>query len=129
MTPRKTISTHKAPAAIAPYSQAVVAGGLVFCSGQIPLDPVRGTLVGEGDVQAQTRQCLENLRLVLEAAGSSLGRVVKTTVFIKDMGAFAAMNEVYSQFFPQEPPARAAVEVSRLPRDVLVEIDCIALAD
>ena len=128
MTERKTVSTSRAPAAIGPYSQAVRAGDLLFCSGQIPLDPSSGEIVGPGDIQAQTRACLKNLQAVLEAGGSSLERVVKTTVFLKDMDTFPAMNQVYREFFPQDPPARAAVEVARLPKDVLVEIQCVALA-
>lgn len=123
----KTVSTSDAPAAIGPYSQAVVAQGLVFCSGQIALDPASGTLVGAGDVAAQTRQVLRNLRAVLEAAGSSMDRVVKCTVFLKSMDDFATMNAVYAEAFGDARPARAAVQVSRLPRDVDVEIDAIAV--
>lgn len=119
------ISTEKAPAAIGPYSQAVVSHGFAFLSGQIPLDPVTGKLA-EGDVAAQTERVLENLKAVLTACGSSLERVVKTTVYLKDMGEFARMNEVYARYFPGNPPARATVEAARLPRDVRVEIDCIA---
>ncbi len=129
MTERKVVSTQGAPKAIGPYSQAVRAGGLLFCSGQIPLDPATGEVVGQGDVAVQTRRCLENLKAVLEAGGSSLDKVVKTTVFLKDMNSFGRMNEVYGEFFPGDPPARAAVEVSRLPKDVLVEIQCVALAE
>jgi len=121
----KTISTENAPEAIGPYSQAVVSNGFAFLSGQIPLDPATGKLI-EGDVAAQTVRVLENLKAVLEACGSSLGHVVKTTVFLKDMGEFAQMNAVYSEYFPENPPARATVEAARLPRDVRVEIDCIA---
>ncbi len=128
MTERKIVSTPGAPAAIGPYSQAVRAGDLLFCSGQIPLDPRSGEILGPGDIRVQTRACLENLKALLEAGGSSLERVVKTTVFLKDLGDFGAMNQVYGEFFPQNPPARAAVEVSRLPKDVLVEIQCVALA-
>lgn len=122
----KTISTDRAPKAIGPYSQAVTGNGLAFLSGQIPLDPATGQLV-EGDVAVQTERVLENLKAVLEAAGCSLASVVKTTVYLKDMGEFAQMNEVYGRYFPTQPPARATVEVARLPRDVRVEIDCIAL--
>lgn len=122
---RETVSTTNAPAAIGPYSQAVGIGGLLFTSGQIPLLP-DGSLV-EGDVAAQTRQVLDNLAAVLEAGGSSLDQVVKCTVFLKDMGDFAAVNAVYAEAFASEPPARSAVEVARLPRDVLVEIEAIAL--
>jgi 2-iminobutanoate/2-iminopropanoate deaminase len=121
----KTISTDRAPKAIGPYSQAVTGNGLAFLSGQIPLDPATGQLV-EGDVAAQTERVLENLKAVLEASGCSLASVVKTTVYLKDMGEFARMNEVYGRYFASNPPARATVEVARLPRDVRVEIDCIA---
>ena len=122
------VHTDAAPAAIGPYSQAVVAGGFVHCSGQVAFDPATGEIV-EGDVQVQTRRVLENLSAVLAAAGSSLSRAVKCTVYLKDMGDFAAVNETYGEFFTGEPPARACVEVARLPRDVDVEIDCIALVD
>jgi 2-iminobutanoate/2-iminopropanoate deaminase len=119
------IATKHAPQAIGPYSQAVVSKGFAFLSGQIPLDPETGQVV-EGDVAAQTRRVLENIKAVLEASGSSLEQVVKTTVFLKDMSDFSKMNEVYGRYFPDNPPARATVEVARLPRDVRVEIDCIA---
>lgn len=119
------IATDKAPKAIGPYSQAVRWNGLVFCSGQIPLDPATGSLV-EGGIAEQTVRVLENLKAVLEAAGSGLERVLKTTVFLKDMTEFAAMNEVYARYFPSHPPARATVEAARLPRDVRVEIEVIA---
>ncbi|MEZ4236089.1 MAG: RidA family protein [Myxococcota bacterium] len=119
------VQTTRAPAAIGPYSQAVVVGGLVFCSGQIALDPATGALI-EGDVAAQTHQVLANVAAVLAEAGSSLDRVVKTTVFLKSMGDFAAMNEVYAERFGAHRPARSTVEVSRLPRDVAVEIEVIA---
>jgi len=122
---RTVVSTHAAPQAIGPYSQAIALDGLVFCSGQIPLRP-DGTLE-EGDVSAQTRQVLTNLRGLLEASGSSLAGVVKTTVFLIDMNDFAAMNAVYAEFFSQEPPARSTVQVGRLPRDVRVEIEAIAV--
>ena len=126
---RRTVSTEGAPAAIGPYSQAVVGGGLVHCSGQIALDPATGALV-EGDVTAQAEQVLTNLRAVLEAAGSGLDRVLKCQVFLKDLGDFEAVNTVYARYFEgAEPPARACVEVSRLPKDVDVEIDCVALVD
>ncbi len=124
---KTAISTDRAPAAIGPYSQAVRAGGLVFCSGQIPLDPATGKVV-DGGIEAQTRRVLENLAAVLAAAGTGLDRVVKTTVFLADMGEFAAMNAVYAGFFPAGPPARAAVEVSALPRGVRVEIEAVAVA-
>jgi 2-iminobutanoate/2-iminopropanoate deaminase len=122
---KKVIATENAPKAIGPYSQAIVHNGLAFLSGQIPLDPETGQIV-EGGVTEQTEQILENLRAVLEACGSSLDRVLKTTVFLKDMTEFGAMNEVYAQHFSDQPPARSTVEVARLPRDVRVEIDCIA---
>jgi 2-iminobutanoate/2-iminopropanoate deaminase len=121
----KIVSTDRAPAAIGPYSQAVVSNGFAFLSGQIPLDPATGQLIA-GDVSVQTARVLENLRAVLEACGSSFRQVVKTTVFLKDMGEFAQMNEVYAKYFSENPPARSTVEASRLPRDVRVEIDCIA---
>jgi 2-iminobutanoate/2-iminopropanoate deaminase len=123
---KKIVATEKAPKAIGPYSQAIVHNGLAYLSGQIPLDPATGQLV-EGDIAAQTTRVLENLKAVLEACGSGLDRVVKTTVFIKDMGEFAKMNETYGKYFSQEPPARSTVEAARLPRDVRVEIDAIAI--
>jgi 2-iminobutanoate/2-iminopropanoate deaminase len=123
--PKKVIATDHAPQAIGPYSQAVRAGQFVFCSGQIPLDPVTGQLV-VGSVADQTRRVLENLKAVLEEAGSSLASVVKTTVYLKDMGDFAEMNGAYADFFHEAPPARATVEVARLPKDVAVEIDALA---
>ena len=122
----KTVHTDKAPAAIGPYSQAVVAGGMVYCSGQIAMDPGTGALTG-GDVAAQTRVVLTNLAAVLDAAGASMSTVVKCTVFLKSMDDFAAMNAVYAEFMGEHRPARAAVEVSRLPKDVDVEIDAIAV--
>jgi 2-iminobutanoate/2-iminopropanoate deaminase len=122
------ISTEQAPKAIGPYSQAVISNGFAFLSGQIPLDPATNQLI-EGGIAAQTERVLENLKSVLEAAGSSLDRVVKTTVYLKDMGEFAKMNEVYGRYFTSNAPARATVEAARLPRDVGVEIDCIAAVD
>jgi len=124
----KIISTPNAPAAIGPYSQAVVSNGFAFLSGQIPLDPATGQLI-EGEIAAQTQRVLENLKAVLESCGSSLDKVVKTTVYLTDMREFARMNEVYARYFPANPPARATVEAARLPRDVHVEIDCIASVD
>ncbi|MFB3126685.1 MAG: RidA family protein [Candidatus Acidiferrales bacterium] len=121
------VQTDKAPAAIGPYSQAVKAGGFVFLSGQVALDPASGQVV-EGDVRAQTERVMKNLQAVLAAAGSSLAAVVKATVFLADMNDFAAMNEVYGRFFSSDPPARATVQAARLPKDVQVEIDLIALA-
>ncbi|MBL8604052.1 MAG: RidA family protein [Myxococcales bacterium] len=120
------VKSAEAPAAIGPYSQAVVAAPFVFCSGQIALDPSTGALI-EGDVEAQTRRVLDNLAAVLGAAGTSLARVVKTTVFLKDMGDFPRVNAVYATYFTGLLPARATVEVARLPRDVAVEIDCVAV--
>ena len=122
---KKIISTDNAPKAIGPYSQAVVANGFAFISGQIALDPATGQVV-EGGIREQTRRVLDSLKALLEASGSSLRQVVKTTVYLKDLGEFAVMNEVYSEYFADHPPARATVEVARLPRDVRVEIDCIA---
>jgi len=122
----KTVSTTQAPAAIGPYSQAVSAGGFLFTSGQIALRP-DGALAG-GDAAAQTRQVFQNLEAVLQAAGLTRGDVVKTTVFLKDLGDFAAMNDVYAAFFGEHRPARSTVEVARLPKDVRVEIDLIAAA-
>ena len=121
---RKPVQTDQAPAAIGPYAQAVQVDGLLFTSGQIPLLP-DGTML-EGDVRAQSEQVLKNLQAVLEAGGSSLGSVIKCTCFLADMNDFAAMNEVYGSFFSSEPPARSAVEVARLPRDVRIEIEAIA---
>ena len=122
--PRNIVATANAPQAIGPYSQATTLDNLVFCSGQIPLT-LDGNVV-EGDVAAQKRQVLTNLQALLEAAGSSLGNVLKTTVFLADMNDFAAMNAVYAEFFTGEPPARSTVQVARLPRDVRVEIEAIA---
>jgi 2-iminobutanoate/2-iminopropanoate deaminase len=124
---REIISTDRAPGAIGPYSQAIKTGGMVYCSGQIPIDPVTGEFVSD-DVVEQTEQVLKNLSEVLEAAGTSLGNVVKTTVFLADMGDFAAMNEVYGKYFSENKPARATVQAARLPRDARVEIECIATA-
>ena len=123
---RERITTQAAPAAIGPYSQAIVTDQFVFASGQIALEPASGQMI-EGDVRAQTRQALENVSAVLRAAGSSLTQVVKTTVFLTSMSNFAAMNEVYAEYFPNEPPARSAIGVAELPRNALVEIEVIAL--
>ena len=123
---KEIVSTDNAPGAIGPYSQAIKAGGMVFCSGQIPIDPATGNFVSE-NVAEQTVQVLKNLSEVLAAAGSSLNEVVKTTVFLADMNDFAEMNEIYAQFFNENKPARATVQAARLPRDARVEIDCIAL--
>ncbi len=119
------ISTNKAPAAIGPYSQAIKMGNLVFLSGQIPIIPATGEIV-RGDIKVQTRQVLENLKHVLEAAGSSLDKVVKTTIFMKDLNDYTAVNDVYKEFFSNKPPARAAVQAARLPKDAGVEIEAIA---
>lgn len=125
---RQIIRTNQAPAPVGPYNQAIVASGqLVFVAGQIALDPQTGMLVGEGDVAKQTEQVLANLKAILIASGATFEDVVKTTVFLKDMNDFAAMNAIYAQVFQDDTaPARACVEVARLPKDVLVEIDCIA---
>lgn len=125
-TTHQAVQTAGAPAAIGPYSQAVVAGGMVFCSGQIPLDPATGQMV-PGDVSAQTRRVLDNLGAVLAAAGSSFAHVVKTSIFLADLNDFAAVNAVYAEYFTGVLPARATVQVSRLPRDARVEIDCVAV--
>ncbi len=122
---KQAISTPLAPAAIGPYSQAIRSGNLVFLSGQIPLDPATGQIV-EGDAAVQTARVLQNLSAILDAAGSSMGQVLKTTVYLKNLADFAMMNEVYARFFGDAPPARATVEVARLPRNVWVEIDLIA---
>lgn len=121
----EVVSTGAAPGAIGPYSQAIKVNGMVFCSGQIPIDPSTGQFASE-DVTGQTEQVLKNLSAVLEAAGSSLEQVVKTTVFLADMNDFAAMNEVYGKYFSTNKPARATVQAARLPRDARVEIECIA---
>ncbi|MBR2520871.1 MAG: RidA family protein [Oscillospiraceae bacterium] len=123
---KEPVATAKAPAAIGPYSQGIKAGNLVFCSGQLPVDPTTGAFAGI-TIEEQTRQSLLNVSAVLEAAGVSLSDVVKTTVFLKDMNDFTAMNGVYTQFFPSDAPARSAVEVARLPKDALVEIEAIAV--
>lgn len=125
-TTRRIISTDNAPGAIGPYSQAIQTGTMVFVSGQLALNPQSGDLVS-GDIKAETRQAVQNLQNVLEAAGSSLEKVVKTTLFIKDMNDFPLINEVYGEFFQNEPPARACVEVARLPKDANVEIEAIGL--
>ncbi|HKS28152.1 MAG TPA: RidA family protein [Pyrinomonadaceae bacterium] len=124
---KEIIKTERAPNAIGPYSQAVRAGGFIFCSGQIPFDPETGQFV-PGGIQEQTEQVLRNLMAVLEAAGSSMDRVVKTTVFLSNLNDFGAMNEVYARFFGEACPARSTIEASRLPRDARVEIELIALA-
>ena len=125
---REVIATDRGPKAIGPYSQAVKSNGLVFLSGQICLDPATQQLIN-GDIAAQTERVLQNISAILRAAGSSLPKVLKTTVYLKSMNDFTAMNEVYGRHFIADPPARSTVEVARLPKDVLVEIDVIALAD
>ncbi|MEZ5401974.1 MAG: RidA family protein [Bryobacteraceae bacterium] len=121
-----TVHTESAPKAIGPYSQAIIHNGIAYLSGQIPLDPATGQII-EGGIEAQTERVMENLKAVLEASGSSLGAVLKTTVYMKDMTEFPLMNPIYGRYFTDAPPARATVEVARLPRDVRVEIDCIAI--
>jgi 2-iminobutanoate/2-iminopropanoate deaminase len=123
--PKSAISTSEAPAAIGPYSQAIRSGNLLFVSGQIPLDPATGQVV-PGDIAVQTMRVLMNLAAILEAAGSGLSKVLKTTVYMRDLEEFGKMNEIYAQHFAENPPARATVQVARLPRDVSVEIDLIA---
>lgn len=123
---KEIISTENAPGAIGPYSQAIKANGMLFCSGQIPIDPATGEFV-EGGVAEQTEQVFKNLTAVLKAGGSGLDGVVKTTVFLADMNDFAAMNEVYGKYFDSNKPARATVQAARLPRDAKVEIECIAV--
>jgi 2-iminobutanoate/2-iminopropanoate deaminase len=125
-TTKEVISTEGAPKAIGPYSQAIRAGGFLFTSGQVAIDPATQQVIA-GDVSAQTDRVLKNLAAILQASGSSLEQVVRCTVFLKNMGDFGAMNEVYAKYFKQAPPARSTVEVARLPKDVLVEIDAIAL--
>jgi 2-iminobutanoate/2-iminopropanoate deaminase len=124
---KEIISTEKGPKALGPYSQAVKANGFIFTAGQGALDPATGKLV-EGDIAAQTARVMENLKAIVEAAGSSLDRAVKATVYLKDMQDFAAMNEVYGRYFPQNPPARTTIQAARLPMDIRVEIDLVVLA-
>lgn len=125
----QAINTSAAPEPVGPYNQAVLAGGLLFCSGQIALDPASGVMVGDGDVEAETRQALANLQAVLAAAGSSPGRVVRTTVYLADLADFARVNAIYAELFGQGvSPARACIQAAALPKGALVEIDCIALA-
>lgn len=126
---KRVIRTSLGPAAIGAYSQAIVSGNLVFVSGQIALDPATGSLIKETDIKSQTRRVLLNLQGILKAAGVSLGNVVRTTVFLKDMSDFADFNSVYGEFFNVDPPSRATVQVAGLPRDVGIEIDCIAMSD
>ena len=123
---KQTIASSQAPKAIGPYSQAVKAGGFLFCSGQIAIDPSTGDMVGASDVRAQAKRVMENLKAVLEAGGVSFAHVVKTTIFLQDLGDFGAVNEIYGSYFTSDPPARATVQVAGLPRGALVEIDAIA---
>ena len=125
---KTVVKTEKAPAPVGPYNQAIIAGNFVFTAGQIPLDPNTGKLA-ENNIQKQTRLVIQNLEAVLKAAGTDLSKVVKTTVFLKDMNDFAAMNEIYAEFFSKNSPARSAVEVARLPKDVMVEMECVAVID
>lgn len=122
---KQTISTDKAPKAIGPYSQAVVYGGLAYLSGQIAIDPATNKVI-EGGISAQTERVLDNVRAILEACGASLDSVLKTTVFLRDMGDFTPMNQTYERYFPDDPPARSTVQAAKLPRDVSIEIDVIA---
>lgn len=124
---RTVISTERAPAAIGPYSQAIAAGNLIFLSGQLPIDPATGALI-DGDIAAMTRQIFRNIETVLAAAGSTMSKVVKVTVFMADLNDFQAMNAAYAEFFPHDPPARSTVQVARLPRDARIEIEVVALA-
>lgn len=124
---KTVVSTPLGPSAIGPYSQGICAGNLVFVSGQIPIDPSTGKVIAETDIRSQTRRVLMNLQGILAAAGASVDNIVRTTVFLKDMNDFGEMNAVYSEFFRACPPARSTVEVSRLPRDASIEIDCIAV--
>ncbi len=121
----KIVTTDKAPAAVGPYSQAVIAGNLVFCAGQIPLDPATGNIV-PGGIEEQARRVLENIKGVLAGAGTSLGRVVKATVFLKDMNDFSGMNKIYAEYFSANFPARSTLQVARIPKDALVEIEVVA---
>ena len=127
--PKRVVRTTLGPQAVGAYSQAIISGNLIFVSGQIPLDPATGSLIPETDIQSQTRRVLQNLEGVLKGAGVSLADVVRTTVFLKNMGDFADFNGVYAEFFKTDPPARSTVEVARLPKDVAIEIDCIAMTD
>ena len=127
--PKRVVRTTLGPQAVGAYSQAIISGNLIFVSGQIPLDPATGSLIPETDIKSQTRRVLQNLEGVLKGAGVSLANVVRTTVFLKNMGDFADFNGVYAEFFSADPPARSTVEVARLPKDVAIEIDCIATTD
>ncbi|MDR3543829.1 MAG: RidA family protein [Desulfosporosinus sp.] len=124
---KTTVSTPNAPAAIGPYSQGVKIGNLIFTSGQLPLNPQTGELVA--DIEGATRQSLDNVKAILESAGATLDKIIKTVVFLRDMNDFAAMNAVYATYFPNDPPARSAVQVARLPKDAILEIEAIALSE
>ena len=124
---KRVVRTDQAPAAIGPYSQAVIANGWIFAAGQVALDPRTGQLV-PGDVRIQTKRVMENIKAVLAAAGSSMDKVVKTTVFLRDLNDFGPMNEIYGEYFQESPPARSTVQVAKLPRDAVVEIEVVALA-
>lgn len=124
---KQTLSTQNAPAAIGPYSQAVKVGNLIFTSGQLPINTQSGELIA--DIEGATKQSLDNVKAILESAGSSMDKIVKTVVFLKDMNDFVAMNAVYATYFPTNPPARSAVQVARLPKDAVIEIEAIALAE
>ena len=127
---KKVIRTDRAPAPVGPYNQAIATERMLFVAGQIPLDPQSGNIVGEGDITAQTQQVMANLEAILTEAGANWGDVVKTSVFLSDLANFSSMNQVYAEYFVEDTaPARACVEVSRLPKDVLVEIECIAVID
>src|SRR4029453_11506314 len=126
---KRVVRTTLGPQALGAYSQAIIAGNLIFVSGQIAIDPSTGNLIEEKDIKSQTRRSLLNLQGILQGAGASLANVVRTTVFLKNMGDFADFNGVYAEFFTVDPPARSTVEVARLPKDVAIEIDCIAVKD
>jgi 2-iminobutanoate/2-iminopropanoate deaminase len=126
---KQVITTPRAPAAIGPYSQGIKAGNLLFVSGQVPIDPATGALIEAKDISSQTRRVLQNIQQILSSGGATIDNVVRTTVFLKDMNDFAEMNRVYAEFFKEAPPARATVEVARLPKDAAVEIDCIAFVE
>lgn len=126
---KRVVRTSLGPPAMGAYSQAIISGSLIFVSGQIPLDPATGNLIPEKDIKSQTRRALLNLEGILKGAGVSLANVVRTTVFLKNMGDFADFNGVYAEFFNVDPPARSTIEVARLPKDVAIEIDCIAMTD
>ena len=127
MNKKSVVSTKNAPSAIGPYSQAIRAGDLLFVSGQIPIDPSTGKLIEDVTIQAQTRRVMENLIAIVSASGGSVENIVRTTVFLRDINDFADMNAIYGEYFKMEPPARSTIQAARLPRDVAIEIDCIAV--